>query len=167
MPFDGCLYRRAEMRQVDKIPPIVRAYEGDGCQGRRIDDRHGRPAVEEGREVAVDLLQINIRAPRLGEHGAELRIDHRAKNGNDASYDPDRNEQYRRAKLAGHGRRLHEDARSNDTAHDDGDGGPEADVLFKIHYSCVGRKPVWGSYSGDICFLGLTLTHEFGHDTVK
>src|SRR5579859_378046 len=97
--FDGGV----EARQVDEETNILSGDEGHGGKRGGVDDDGGGPAIDEGGEVAVGLLQVDIGAAGVGEHRPQFGIDHGAEQGDRAGDDPDEEEHVRRTQPLGHG----------------------------------------------------------------
>ncbi len=130
MQFDRGFHGGVEAGQVYKEAEVLRGDEGHGGDGGGVDDDIGGPAKKEGNEIAIDLLQVHVGAARVGEHGSEFGIDHRADDRDEAGDDPDEEEHVGRAEAFGHGGGAHEDARTDDAADDQRDGGTQTQGFF-------------------------------------
>ena len=58
----------------DEVTQILAEGHGHGRQGAALDDREEGPAIEEAHGRAVDLTQVGILAPSLGEEARQLPV---------------------------------------------------------------------------------------------
>ena len=96
--------------------------DGDGRDGRRLGHGEPRPHVEKGGRIAVGSAQVDIFAARIGQHGAQFGVGHRAEQRQQAAHDPCQVDESRRADILHHLARHEEDAAADDGAHHDGSG---------------------------------------------
>ncbi len=76
-----------------------RKRDGDGGNGRGLDDQQHRPAIKEAAERAKSLAQVDVLAARLRHHCGELAEAQRADERHHAGKDPDQQQQARAADL--------------------------------------------------------------------
>ena len=61
----------------------------DSRDGAGLDDQEQRPAVEEARQRAVGLAQVDVLAARVGDHARQLAVAHGRGHGDERGDEPD------------------------------------------------------------------------------
>ena len=113
----------------------------ESCDGSRLGDGEPRPRVEEARQRAVSIANVNVFAASLRLHGAELGIGDGARQRQYAADDPGEIDQPSRANGLHHLGRDQEDTAADDGADHDRAGMAYAQVTRKSGcWLCLVRR---------------------------
>ena len=133
---------------VERLQDVVSEGEGDDGVARGHDDQEGGPEVEEGEEGPEGVFDVGVVSPRLGYHGAQLRVAESSDEAEQPRQEPDQTGESHRAGVLEHSLRADEDPAADDDADDD--AGP-------VHQ---GQLPL------EFCLLRLVLRLNWQHRDV-